>query len=211
MAEVTVLSMDAINVATGSLYVINNSDRGRSQAKGIIVFSVTEQDGSSVVVELPRTFIPLDLTQWASLDSIKQSTEFRALIRSGALLAIDSNDARKYLSSTAAAAEITRLRQDNKIVIGSVASKEVFNIDSSTVASSRITTPVQEEAATINPVLRRLVDEFQAGGDDVDLANQLRTLTNLTKEDLVWASEQIKATDSEFFLALADVDAPFRT
>lgn len=204
--QVTAMTMEAVNKAKGSLYVVNASDRNRTKPKGNVIFTVSEADGSVITIELPKTFIPLDVTTWASLDAVKGSTEFRALLRKGALVAISSEDAEQYLRSPSAQAEITRLRKDSHLFGAIGSSVEKFNLDS----GSMTTTISRNEVAgtnsnTINGELYKLVAEFNNGGDDNALANRLRTLKTLTVDDIVWATDQVKATDTEFFKALSEV------
>lgn len=206
--QVTAMTMESINKAKGSLYVVNSSDRNRTKPKGNVIFTVSESDGTTITIELPKTFIPLDVTTWASLDAIKGSTEFRALIRKGAIVAIPNDDAEQYLRSPVAQAEITRLRKDANLFGAIGSSVEKFNLDSGSMTSTTI--PRNDDIKVgsktqINTELMQLVEEFNAGGDDADLANRLRGLRNLTVDDVVWATDQVKATGTEFFNALSEV------
>lgn len=201
--QITTLDTETALASRGSLFVVNTSDRNRSQPKGIIVFTVTEADKNTVTITLPKTFIPLDVTSWASMDALRSSTEFRTLLRKGALVAVDSNEARKYLAMDVAQKEIVRLRQDKGI--GTATSSPKFNLNTGTMVTPDTPSSVTPAGNTIDMALVQLVEQFNNGGDDELLASELRLLKHLTVEDVVWATDKIKATDSTFFHALSEV------
>lgn len=205
---VPTLSMDQINKLTGSIYVVNSSDNGRRQPKGNIVFTVTGQDGTTLTVVVPKTFVPIDLTTWCRAEDIKNSTEFRALIRKSQLHVIDAKYAEQFLSQPASVAEVERLSKTRSGIISdnTVPKNITLGMTSSdTVEEEPVRSPLIK--GRINPAFELLVNKFNAGVEEKLLIAELRTL-DLTQEDLVWATNNIKDTSSDFFAALSDGDAP---
>ncbi len=201
--QITTLDTETALASRGSLFVVNTSDRNRSQPKGVIVFTVTEADKNTVTITLPKTFIPLDVTSWASMDSLRNSNEFRTLLRKGAIVAVDANEARKYLATDVAQKEVVRLRQDKGV--GTAISATKFNLNTGTMVTPDMPSNATPVGNTVDMALTQLVEQFNNGGDDELLAAELRTMKHLTVEDVVWATDKIKATDSTFFRALSEV------
>ena len=63
-----------------SLFVINNTPK-----RGRLLFQCAGETGSSTVVKVLNTWVPIDLTTQAQRSKLIQSTSFKDLLRKGAL------------------------------------------------------------------------------------------------------------------------------
>lgn len=202
--DITTLSMEQLNTLTGSIYVINNSDLYRTQAKGIIIFSVTEKDGSNVTINIPKTFIPLDITRWASVEAIKTSTDFRTLVRKGAIVVVDASEAKMFLKRPEALAEMQRLEEAKVLITEKTAGKFKISVSDAPTTAAQ---PVDATEAAVNAELRTLVARFNKGDDDALLTAELRKLNGkLSLDDIFWAQQNVKALGTSFANALVDLE-----
>ncbi|UAW53336.1 hypothetical protein pEaSNUABM30_00218 [Erwinia phage pEa_SNUABM_30] len=90
------------------MYVAN-----RTEPRGNVMFSAKDDLGQPVPVLVPATFIPIDLTQQATKDSLLQSTHLRRALTMGQLVIIDTKSAEEYLRNSKIAQ--TEMRNLNKM------------------------------------------------------------------------------------------------
>ncbi|QZE58101.1 hypothetical protein MPK70_gp225 [Erwinia phage pEa_SNUABM_33] len=94
------------------MYVAN-----RTEPRGNVMFSAKDDMGQPVPVLVPATFIPIDLTQQATKDSLMQSTHLRRALRMGHLVIIDTKSAEEYMrSSKLAQKEMRNLNKMNAAI-----------------------------------------------------------------------------------------------
>lgn len=72
---------------------------------------VVNIDGRLITIPIPRSFIPFDLRNWASVDVLKKSSDLRSAIRTGILELVEENEAKKILESRDGQREYERLRK----------------------------------------------------------------------------------------------------
>lgn len=95
------------------LYVLNRTD-----PRGNVAFSAQNDLGQPVAVVVPATFIPVDLTQQATKDSLLKSTYFRRALNMGQLVILETEGAEAYLSTNKLAkAEMKNLSRMNAMVV----------------------------------------------------------------------------------------------
>lgn len=105
------------NNPVASLYVLN-----RTEPKGNVAFNAQNDLGQPVAVVVPATFIPVDLTQQATKDSLLKSTYFRRALNMGQLVIIENESAEIYLATNAMAkAEMKNLNRINSLVTADLA------------------------------------------------------------------------------------------
>ncbi len=83
--------------------------KNTSRPMGHIVLTFVTAHGKSVPRNIPRTWIPICLTDTLSPDIIAQSNDLRQFINKGILGLVDPEDAQKELSSADAKEESARL------------------------------------------------------------------------------------------------------
>ncbi|AXG67265.1 hypothetical protein HOU09_gp221 [Dickeya phage vB_DsoM_AD1] len=98
--------------AVAPMYVAN-----RTEPRGNVMFSAKDDMGQPVPVLVPATFIPIDLTQQATKESLMQSTHLRRALRMGHLVIIDTESAEEYMrSSKLAQKEMRNLNKMNAAI-----------------------------------------------------------------------------------------------
>ena len=108
MSDVEKVKVQPITLATynerygqdvvAPMYVAN-----RTKPRGNVMFSAQDDMGQPVPVLVPATFIPIDLTQQATKESLLKSTHLRRALQRGQLVIIDTKDAEHYLRTSALA------------------------------------------------------------------------------------------------------------
>lgn len=73
----------------GDWYAVNNSTRNNTQTMGQLLFPVTTEDGSSVDISIPPTWIPIDLQQFASPDDLRKCSGLRSLLTNKLIILLD--------------------------------------------------------------------------------------------------------------------------
>lgn len=83
------------NDPAAPFYVVN-----RSTPRSNLLANATNDDNSPVIISIPVTFIPIDLTQYAPLHSLIKSTTIRQALSRGHLRIIRTDEAIAYMQSS---------------------------------------------------------------------------------------------------------------
>jgi hypothetical protein len=75
-------------IKNDTLIAINVSDKQGSQNKGQLVFTVSTKSGAKIDIMLPPTWLPQDLTAYASMADFADCLELRALLRNNLIILI---------------------------------------------------------------------------------------------------------------------------
>ncbi len=94
-----------------------------SRPMGHIVLTFVNPNGSAVPRPIPRTFIPICLTDTLSPDVIRQSSDLRLFLSKGVIKLIDPEEATKALQSEDAQEELQRLNISDFSVSSSATEK----------------------------------------------------------------------------------------
>lgn len=124
MSSVRKITLNRYNELTkdnpvAPLYVVNVG-----KPRGMVAFNLTDDVGSPVAVVVPATFIPIDLTEQVTRESLLRSTQFRRLLSRDFLAIVREDSAEEYLQSSLAKTEIKRLRKLNIASIGESSADE---------------------------------------------------------------------------------------
>ena len=93
-----------------ALYVINRTESVGDQGKlGSLNFAVTDSKDVVHGVQIPATYLPIDLSMQLRVNHLRNSQQFRELLSKGLLEIVDTDKAEAMLSSPSAQAEISRL------------------------------------------------------------------------------------------------------
>lgn len=84
----------------------------RNRSNGDFLLTLYRQDGSSELVPIPRTFIPVLVTNFAEPAMFKRSSDFRRSIAKRVLELIEEETALKELAEEASIIELERLRKE---------------------------------------------------------------------------------------------------
>lgn len=165
---------------TDPLYVINNvTNRGR------IAFSVMGDMNTPVTVVVPNTFIPIDLTVYATRSSLMVSSQLRQLLSANNLVIIDNQDALEMMESSRYQAEYKRVF-DAEYSAGEVS----INLNETNTGPKH---SIDDEIKTeTTPSLRPLVSDIiersnEQDADSVAITNSLLVNWDSLTEDEVQA------------------------
>lgn len=95
---------------TGSLWVLNTSDAGGTRRRGEVMLSVMDENSKEIVVLLPSTWMPLDLSSYTDTAHFEKSTNFRAYINNELITVITDESAQQLLKDPAAKPEAVRVK-----------------------------------------------------------------------------------------------------
>lgn len=87
------------------IYAINHSN-------GDYLLNLKAEDGRNELVPIPKTWIPIQLTNFAEPKLFKRSSDFRRTVASGNLEIVSIEKAQEILSRDDAKAELERVRKD---------------------------------------------------------------------------------------------------
>jgi hypothetical protein len=180
------------------LYVIQKPVRGKTL--GDVNISLRDEDGSRALVTIPRTFIPIDLTQQADVVALKKCRSLKKFLASGLIEIISEKDANKILSTDRAKIEVERVKAT---IFKGVDLTEIGDRTSLEVLS-------ETESKAINPTIEdTLLREDITDIEKVNLLSALPALNVRECDYLIasteeksklhkWAVEQKKVANSIF-------------
>jgi len=84
----------------------------RNKSNGDFLLTLYRQDGHSELVPIPKTFIPVLVTNFAEPVLFKRSSDFRRSLAKGIIELIPEKEALKELSKKSSMRELERLRRD---------------------------------------------------------------------------------------------------
>lgn len=195
MAKISVADLERSNI--GSVYVLN---RTSGQQRSDIVFTVpgiNGGQGDSVVV--PSTWIPVELTIFATRQQLLNSVPFRRMVHEGHLEIISEEDAANTLSTPEAREEVELVRNQQRLtetLSGSpemvVGNEDIVDPARKRAAQQAKTGSVEstEPDAVIQQLVMRLNNEEITEGQAI---STIRTMmADLTKADLQYMLENVK-------------------
>jgi len=147
---------------------------------GDIILTVYRRDGKPSAIIVPKTHIPIRITDFAPADMIKDSTDFRRVIASGILAIIPEKEAIEELSTPEGMEELERLR------------KEIFK--GMSVEKGVETTPID--------VISRLDDKVSIKVKDIMMRSDIQDQERLRLLRIEQSSLGID--DYKFILSLVD-------
>lgn len=160
-----------------SVWVYNTTDKNGQRMKGVLNLSVPDGMGNSVAINIPVTWIPIDLTAQATKAAILSAPAFRRLVQMGAVTLTTSELAEKIFESADAQMEAGR----------------IYNIISS-VEMDKATPPVEvknmisEAAGNVSGVALNIAHNTTISEEDI-LSMLRSNLSSLTQDDLRYIVE----------------------
>lgn len=101
---------DLINEEGTSVYVKTNATKLMGTPTHVILPHKSSQSGDVSSIEIPMTFVPVDLAMYAPKEELIRNPELMRLLNNGVLDLIPSDTAEAMLDTPEAAVEIDRLR-----------------------------------------------------------------------------------------------------
>jgi hypothetical protein len=101
------------------VYVINTSDTvhriDERPIKGTISIPIKTGTGESVLLRVPSTWIPVDLSTFADKNDIQNSPRFRSMLRNHEIALLSTEDAERILATPEAQRELRVLNKHNSV------------------------------------------------------------------------------------------------
>ncbi len=177
MAKHSFITLKALEADkdSSSVWVIN-----RTNPRGVLNISMPDNLGGSVIMVIPVTWIPVDLTTQATKESLMKSPVFRRLVSGGNIGLIDEEQAQRIMESEDAKKEAVRVYSAVQ------ATEELMNSATSSPEVAKLT---QEESGNISGFAMNIV------GVDLD-EDQIMTMIRGQEGILTSADYKYIATNS---------------
>jgi hypothetical protein len=150
---------DLEKTPNGSVYVLNNT-KGDDRAKIILTIARLAGDGFDTV-EIPVTYLPIELTGQVQKKQLLASAQFRRAISSGFLKLVHEDAAVRALDKPGAQAEVQRLMRESRQAVSASAALTT-GADAPDAQASNLSARVQqfmvtlEESKDVTPTLNTL-------------------------------------------------------
>ena len=106
MAKLDLIDLEEKSIRR--VWVVNKT-RGENRSR--VIFSVPKTRGQGQdLIEVPNTWLPVDLTQQITKRQLMESSDFRTALNAGLLVLIDEKEAQEALQDEDAAEELARLK-----------------------------------------------------------------------------------------------------
>jgi hypothetical protein len=187
-----VVELDALLADGKKVYV-----RNTSRPMGHIVLTFVTPNGRSIPRPIPRTFIPICLTDTLSPDVIKQSSDLRLFLNKGVIRLVDPDVATKELQSEEAQEELKRLNLSD-FSAAAVATERVSKMTDQQTYVPAVNNPnAPVEGVVIDPVNNRVkATLLQVEAKDLterEAVAEFRIMRDeLTTHDLTYITAQIQ-------------------
>lgn len=106
MAKLDLIDLEEKSIRR--VWVVNKT-RGENRSR--VIFSVPKTRGQGQdLIEVPNTWLPVDLTQQITKRQLMESSDFRTALNAGLLVLIDEKEAQEALEDEDAVEELARLK-----------------------------------------------------------------------------------------------------
>lgn len=175
-----------------------------NKLKSAFLITIYRQDGSSELINIPQTFIPVCLTDYAQPTLIKSSSDIRRAVAKGLLELVKAEDANVVLSTGDATIEIDRLRRlenfninvDKPIEITPM--EAIKDLDDSSVRVVIKDTLMRSDIDDKDAVAILNSENFREAFTKKEL--EFIVVSSSNKQDVYnWAVDKIKVLDGALF------------
>lgn len=186
------VKFDTITIVTSErnkedsrLFVLN-----RSNPAGNINFNVTDGSGGRIVITLPLTACPVDLSNFAEKEAILKNPDFRRLVARNFIVLVDNDQAYKFITEDDRGIKETR-RIYGVIEEGIDSEIEMQLGESSDVESEAERLGIESSNPFIQNIVLRSVEE-----DADDLVSEVESkIHTLRKADILYIASHAKNVD----------------
>jgi len=156
--------------------------RNCTRPKGPINLSMILPSGRMESINIPKTYIPICITDQVPVSLLKESMDFRAYVTSGVLELVPPNEAEKILETKEAQAELTR-------IFASKYSEAGYKSKGISVSQQEGSVVVSEDETEEN-VSSKVIDILLRKMSPTHTLNELKTIEEeLTDADLRYIVE----------------------
>jgi hypothetical protein len=158
------------------IFVVNKAPPvGGMRSRLIIPVPKSGMTNTQDTLNIPPTWIPIELTGQTTRDSILSSSEFRKLVTKEYVLVLTPEYARKMLRSDEAQEELRRLKQED-LMVDAVAMEHSIGMANPSGSESN-------EGQQIKPAIILLMDDPDSNSE-LTVLNSLKSVVNKTEADL---------------------------
>lgn len=188
-----------------SLWVLNTSDRQGTRKQGDILLDVPSPGGRSIIISVPKTWIPVDLSTYARRDMILESTDFLNAVRNMAITPVstewaesiekraDVRDERNYLALRSSGGEFNPATT-NRAGAANQGLQPLAAGDVLDGVSPRVISVMEAEDPSMTPAVKLLsLKNLQAEIKGPELRYILSKCTPETENISKWVNEAAKA------------------
>ena len=170
------LSALEMNKKSPSVWVMNRTE-GDTRSRILIP---TKTKSGDMILTIPATFVPVDLSMQASKDDLLTSAQFRQTISKGLIDLLSDEEADAILRMEGAAEEVLRLQRESRQgKKGNKADQELGGEGEATQAQSRVELEEKKASSAVVNLATQL-----EGLSDIAVLNSIRSLGNLAVVDL---------------------------
>lgn len=180
-------------IAEGRVYALN-----KSKPKGdILITFVQPSSGKSFVATIPKTWIPIDVTDKVPLQVIEESVDFRSYLRSKMLKLVPRKEAEKILNSPDADEEYERINTSKYTEDKRELSEEQRKADDT------VKDYIKEENLLVQDILIRnekskasvTLNELKAIQEDLGAEDLVYVIQHTEGKIRAWAERTLKELD----------------
>ncbi len=176
---------------TGGIFCLNaTSGRDRSN----IIFTVPKNSGVGIdTIEVPNTFVPIDLTEQVSRRQLMESSEFRRAVSRGLIELITDEEASQLLTEDGAKEELARLK-NSRSAMDSLNQQDGVEVTGNAVdpaLSNSEEASVDTKIDGVDAGVVQLMEILKEEGDAISVMNSLRGLGKLSQEDFKYILKHV--------------------
>ena len=115
---------DLLEDSSPSVYVLTNATRLTKKVAHILIPHKSSQSGDTFTIEIPSTFIPIDLANYAPKEELIRNPTLMHALNVGLLTLLRTEDAEERLNKPEAIAEVNRIIAANQKRMSSIVPEE---------------------------------------------------------------------------------------
>lgn len=115
---------DLIEEDSPSVYVRSNATKITKKVSHVLIPHKSSQSGDTITIEIPNTFIPIDLANYAPKEELLKNPTLMKTINSGLLTLLSVEEAEAELATPAAILETQRLMAEAQRRMGATLANE---------------------------------------------------------------------------------------
>lgn len=211
-------SVWVLNTTTSSPTMQRNIDpetgKWKQERADVVIQVNSAVAGEREVVVIPQSFLPIDVTEYASLKELLDCSSFRKALREGLITVIDEDSADELFNSPGADRERKRLReQEDKIrnlsAARSITRTEVLNVSNPSENENRV--PPRAEVRPVHEIPHTEEDDFDptfvanvlrwSQMDSISVLNEMRASGRFSKRELQYVMSKLDPVNQKDVIA----------
>lgn len=167
----------------GPVWVFNGTQQGSDNQRRQLMLIVPSLQGNTAdTIIIPRTFIPINLTEQVSKKQLVQSSDFRKAVARGLLILTDEETAKTILGRRDSIIEKERLKME------AMKSRELLNANNMAVVAEGEGTSATDNKENVqlirdvSPAVMQVMADTK-GRQQIEIKNSLQNIGTLTQKD----------------------------